>query len=576
MSEIRYDGSLVNALTGLGTTRDKSSQTFVGIADVLTQEQQMQLAQDVFIGRVCSAKPDAATRKWCEVTYTDKDDEVIKAFNQYRDTVGGKSEDEELISDKELFMWAGYLANVHRGSAIIMDVEDGRSPSEPINTKAIKTIRSCEVLDSWKIYPDLSSTLNPFSATHYEILVPQNQGPRLQGVLDKFHQRKNGDFAYRVHRSRILRIPGVRIPPDLMLRNLGWDRSLIEQIWTTFRDWMSTYQNVNSLIHDYSLFVYGLKGLRDMVTEGQEDQLRTRFRLFQTMASSMGGVAIDNDGESVNFVQRQFSGLDQLMDKFRDLFIGAADIPHTMLFGESPSGLGATGESEEKTWASTVAEYQSSVILPRLRRLYRLIWLAEDGPTNGEEPEGWQINFLPLYEQSESERLAGLSSFTGALATVINAGVILPEEARIPFKGDTTSFNIVLDEDLWEQKKEEESQAFDFGGGFGAEEQPTEEGAAPPPEEEQPLDPAEEDIPTLDSYNTDEAVFADKKLHEQIVSEAKKKFKVYPSRYAGYWISQQYRKRYSEKHGSTKGLYKGDSHMSSVRVSLNGDLIQTR
>lgn len=52
-------------------------------------------------------------------------------------------------------------------------------------------------------------------------------------------------------------------------------------------------------------------------------------------------------------------------------------------------------------------------------------------------------------------------------------------------------------------------------------------------------------------------MFSDKTLHSAVVSEAKKKFEVYPSRYAGYWISQEYERRYKEKHGSMSGAYKG-------------------
>lgn len=51
--------------------------------------------------------------------------------------------------------------------------------------------------------------------------------------------------------------------------------------------------------------------------------------------------------------------------------------------------------------------------------------------------------------------------------------------------------------------------------------------------------------------------FTDKSLHSAIVGEAKKKFEVYPSRYAGYWIAQEYEKRFKKKHGSMKGAYKG-------------------
>lgn len=55
----------------------------------------------------------------------------------------------------------------------------------------------------------------------------------------------------------------------------------------------------------------------------------------------------------------------------------------------------------------------------------------------------------------------------------------------------------------------------------------------------------------------EDEMFSDRTLHSAVVREAKKKFEVYPSRYAGYWISQEYERRYKEKHGSMSGAYKG-------------------
>jgi|GEM_PF-6608103 hypothetical protein len=68
-------------------------------------------------------------------------------------------------------------------------------------------------------------------------------------------------------------------------------------------------------------------------------------------------------------------------------------------------------------------------------------------------------------------------------------------------------------------------------------------------------------IAELREYRTDawreeriDAIFTDKELHDAIVKEARNKFNPYPSRYAGYWISQEYKKRYTKKHKRTGGI----------------------
>lgn len=574
MSEIRNDGALINSLTGLGTGKDKSEATVVAHATQLDQYQQAQLAQNAFMGRVCTAKPYAATRRWCEVALPDADDkqDILQAFDQYRNMVGGESEDQEMIADREIFAWAGYLANVHRGSAIVLDVDDGQPPSEPINVKSIKTIASAQVLDSYKIYPDLSSAMNPWDVTHYNIILSQRSGDRLNAMFDRLKKGRHG-YEYKVHRSRVLRIPGVPVPDDIMIWNMGWDRSLIEQVWEEFRDWKAINASTTNLIHDYSLFVYMLEGLSDAVSEGKEDALRQRFQTFRMATSSLGGAAIDKDREKIEFIQRQFGGLDALLDRFRDLWIGATDIPHTKLFGESPSGLGATGESEEKTWADTVEEYQARVFLPRLRRLYRLIWLAKDGPTKGIEPKGWDIKFVPLRQQTEEERMAGMSQFIGALGTAINSQWLLPDEARLSFQNGNEVLNIVLDQGLWDEKKQAEQQQnqFDFGG-FGGFEDPglaTPEAELPPEEAPAEEIPPEEPATQLDSL-IDTSFYTDLPLYQRIAADAERRFRM-DSAFKRDWIAKEYQRHYKATHGTLNDAF---DYSRGVRFSEYGEVLE--
>ena len=52
-------------------------------------------------------------------------------------------------------------------------------------------------------------------------------------------------------------------------------------------------------------------------------------------------MVIDADGEKVDFVSRNFAGVADAISHFKDDLIGASGLPHTAVFGDSPSGLGA-------------------------------------------------------------------------------------------------------------------------------------------------------------------------------------------------------------------------------------------
>lgn len=534
-TEVRSDGALVNVLTGLGTTSDRLEWTQIGRATRLSSLQQADLAQMWPIDIICAAKPDEATSKWCDIKLggDDSDAKIIEAFNQYRDTIGGETEDEEMISDRDIFGYAGYLENVYGGSAIVINVEDGLPLEEPLDPNRIRTIRSLDVLDRYKIIPDLSTTQNPYRFTHYELLFSSDVGERLlsSGRLSK----RNGiGYSYRIHRSRVIRFPGLKSPADLMLANQGWGRSLTEQVWEAFRDWKSVLGSTANFVSDASLFLFLVQNLREMVRDGKQEQLANRFRLLKMSATSMGGIAIDKDREEIKFLERQFGGLADLNGQFRDLLIGVSGMPHTILFGESPSGLGATGESEEKTWAKMVGQYQNNIIRSRLRRLYRLIWLAKDGPTKGKEPEGWTINFVPMLEESQAEKVGNLSSFTTVLTGLLQGGVILPEEARKSFEGPEPRFEVILDAELWEEKqKANEFDANSFGG-FGGD--TGAEGELPPVDAGTALlEPADEEIeePEVRQESGDD-------LAIQVAREAKARFAIADSAYAQVWKQRRY------------------------------------
>jgi hypothetical protein len=302
----------------------------------------------------CTAYPDAATAKGWEISWPEGvSDKVKTAFDTYRNVVGTRTKDSDLrdqplSSDREIIRWAGYLANVYRGAAIVLNVDDGRPPHEPIDTANIKTIREIEVLDSFQLYPGQTAIANPLKTTHYHLQITPDWHP---GLVSMFQGRFSGQGysqSYPIHRSRVIRVPGIPVPPQVMRYNNGWDRSLLEVVWDQFSAWESMTRGVEHLVKDYSLFVYQVAGFGDMMTEGNEAAIRQRITSLQMMASMMGGVVLDKDEESVNFVSRQFSGLNDLISSYRDMLIGPWGFPTPSSLASPLAVLGQRGKVRKR------------------------------------------------------------------------------------------------------------------------------------------------------------------------------------------------------------------------------------
>lgn len=447
--EERFDATLVNALTQMGTNGDRGEHTTVSRGRKMPKQIVEELFKKTVLQRICKSLPEAAISKGWELTLSeDKEQSSIK--EKYKDYT-------KRLKFEQKICRAQILANVYGGAAIVIIVADGKMPSEPLVLKDVKSIIDLQVLDCYKIIPDLSQiAIDPLEPEYYEILLPEY-------VREKFNiaSRKNYNFLpnYKIHSSRILRFDGVMYTPDMLLENNGWGGSLIELLWEDYRDWKTGLKALSAMIHDCSLFVYKLKNLAEMVKNKDAELLQNRLHILRMMTSVFGGVATDAEGEDITFPSRNFAGVDNITKELRDAFIGASGIPHDKLFGESPSGLGATGESEENNWANTVHAFQVSTWLPILETFTEILFAANDGPTKGNPLKGWGHEFKSIKAESEEAIISQRSSQASTDSIYLNVGVLLPEEVRESrFGGAKYSKETILDRKAFEKKKRKEEE----------------------------------------------------------------------------------------------------------------------
>jgi len=301
--QYREDG-LSNALTGLGGKGDRAQATRPATRLTLTTEEVEELLKDPTIERICSAYPEDATKKKVEFTVGgDKEGEDFsdeqEGIRKYCETVAVRQEriDENFLdlgtiaSELDAVTQAQFLANVYGGAGVLIDIDDGQDPSEPIAAKRIKTIRGLYVLDRWQLTPEARFTYDWTNPTHYRL----NFGNRPEGL-------NNDEPISVVHRSRVLRFDGRngrRMPSRVLQQNNGWGQSSIDAVWEVWRDYTTVFQYLSNMIADCSFFVYKLRGLRAMIESGNEDRLRKRFQNLRLSADVLGGAALGRGRHSV-------------------------------------------------------------------------------------------------------------------------------------------------------------------------------------------------------------------------------------------------------------------------------------
>ena len=536
---VRADG-LANVLTGMGTSRDKSTYTKAQSLIFLTQEELESLYGMWIPKRIVDIVAEQSTRRGYKVLFGGE---------------GARAEEvtgiEQAIEDLyilENFLLASKNARLYGGSCILLFIDDGRSADQPVDRDNIRAIEDMEVLDRWQITPVIEEeNLYDYSkATYYQIIAGDliNQ-PQLQ----------------RIHKDRILRFDGEWLPYKIRQRNYGWGTSSLQSVYDSFRHYWSGLNSAATVIVEFDVFVHKLQGLANMLAAGKEADVRSRLVLNDMSKSIYRGYAIDKEKEELTYVTRNISGIGDILEKLRLDIIGASQIPHTILFGESPSGLGATGRSEERDFAKMLGDYQTAHYKRPLQKLMTYIMLNRSGPTKGQMPKSWRVAFNDLFELNEREKADVRARVAAVDGRMVQLGILHPQEVRqARYGGSEWSMETALDPSLKANDQ------------LIAAKQQVPPGGRDPLNEENgtlPIDGSREVEDSVGLYlpgdlehkrgeEKQDVTFGDKDLHQQAVSAAKAKFKVWPSAYASGYVVQRYKDLYKRKHGSLSGAFKND------------------
>jgi phage-related protein (TIGR01555 family) len=114
--------------------------------------------------------------------------------------------------------------------------------------------------------------------------------------------------------------------------------------------------------------------------------------------------------------------------------------------GQSPAGMDATGDSDIRWFYDTIRTKRENDLDPKLRRVHELIMLAKDGPTKGQVPDSWSLQYPSLWQMTPKEEaeIRELQSRTDQVYLVNS--VVLPEEIALSrFKPDGWSGETTID-----------------------------------------------------------------------------------------------------------------------------------
>lgn len=409
-----------NPVSGQGTARDRLMYSQLSYPILLDRDELDALYMHWVCRRVVDYVADEITRVgWMVQMGLSANARAVPGVDRYM----------REIDAKYVFNEAIKAARQYGGSSIIVYVNDGRRAEDPVDWESIKDITGLEAVDRWYLRPYIQPTTVDYSRPErYELISydQANPGPTL------------------IHSDRVLRIDGRRLPTRLRRQNLGWGLSELQPILESLARYTGSVGDVHQMLADLDLFTHKIKGLASMLAAGKEKQVKDRLAVNDLSRSQYRGFAIDADKEEIEFNSRNCSGLAEVLESLKNDLVGATGFPATLLFGESPKGMGSTGRGEERDFSRTVTTYRDIAVLPALTKLAKLCMMAKQGPTNGRLPKEWMVSFPSMFVMSERE-IADLRARNAAtdyrywvMGAVTASEIAMSRFAGAEYSGETT------------------------------------------------------------------------------------------------------------------------------------------
>jgi phage-related protein (TIGR01555 family) len=374
-----------NVLVGLGGKQDKRKSTHFDTGTILqaTELEAMYLG-DGIAARVIDVVADDMTREWIDLEGEEDDDDA-----QEKDWEKLDAELRRLQAQTH-FNTALKWKRLYGGALIIMGALDGQALDTPLNAGGIKQIDSLRVIDPQDVDIGLSTfQTDPTKKDFGQPLV-------FSVWLDVGGTRT----VYKIHASRCLVFHGKAAPTrtksNMSAGQAFWGLSEIQSVYEILKDFGASNDSVTNILFEFVIGKYKLQGLADMMAAGNTRAVVTRMEIIGMMKSVIHSILLDSE-EDYTRDSVALGGVAEVLDRFMMRLSGATGVPVTRLFGRSPAGMNATGESDTTNYYDMVRSQQRNDLQPPLQQLVNLVRASLK--MQGEA----SIEFNPLFQLTEKE-----------------------------------------------------------------------------------------------------------------------------------------------------------------------------
>lgn len=277
---------------------------------------------------------------------------------------------------------------------------------------------------------------------------------------EMYEVRVTGGDSFQVHSSRLLRFLGPTVPTPELEAQSYWGISVLEPTYEAITMLDNMGWNILNLTFRANILGMKFPELAQLLSGlGSSQQASAKFEqrmaAINHLMSNQSMVPLPAEG-SIESTQYSFGGLEGVFQLFQLNLAGAAQMPVTRLFGRTYTGLGQSGDGDERIYEEKISTDQATYLVPQLEKLYPVLCMSE----LGEVPDDLDLICPSIRVLSEQEKSDLAKSVADTTTVYLNGGIMSPRKVAQEVKrsSDITGIGATLD-DAFIQKLSDDVQA---------------------------------------------------------------------------------------------------------------------
>lgn len=302
------------------------------------------------------------------------------------------------------------------GGAIAVIMIEGQDLSTPlsIDTVGKNQFKGLVVYDRWQLMPSMNDIISPNEGAEAGM-------PRYYSIVTQFEGEMKS-LGTKIHYSRIIRMDGIKLPYFQAVTEMYWGESVLERLFDRLVSFDTATMGAANLVDRAYLRTVGVDGLREILAAGgkAEEGLIAMFDYMRMLQNNEGLTLLDKN-DMFSTTSYSFAGLSDVILQFGQQLSGASGIPLVRLFGQSPNGMSATGESDMRMYYDNILAKQESMLREGIQRIISVVYRSiYTKPL----PTDTTFEFKPLWQMSDEQKTNIANVGTTAIIASHQEGLI--------------------------------------------------------------------------------------------------------------------------------------------------------